>query len=91
MPKYEYPKNVATATEIYQLSKAGVDFEIRKSESIRIRALDAQRLQKKEIFGSGYLISDDAAMRLERAEREQAERWQLSEREKGIVAELSKK
>ena len=52
--------------------------------------------EKKAIFGSGYLISDDAAMRLERAERERAERerverWQLSEREKAIIAELNKK
>lgn len=96
MPKYEYPKNIATAAEINWLSKAGIDFEIRKSESLRVRALDAQLLRKKAIFGSGYLISDDAAMRLERAERgrakrERAERWQLSEREKGIVAELNQK
>nr|DAM22006.1 MAG TPA: hypothetical protein [Caudoviricetes sp.] len=30
-------------------------------------------------------------MRLERAERERAERWQLSEREKAIITELNKK
>lgn len=81
MPKYEYPKNVATAAEINRLSKAGIDFEIRKSESLRVRALDAQLLRKKAIFGSGYLISDDAAMRLERAERERAER-ERAERER---------
>ena len=96
MPKYEYPKNVATAAEINRLSKAGIDFEIRKSESLRVRALDAQLLRKKAIFGSGYLISDGTAIRLERAERERAEReraerWQLSERERAIIAELNKK
>ena len=91
MPKYEYPKNIATAAEINRLSKAGIDFEIRRSESLRVRALDAQLLRKKAIFGSGYLISDGTAIRLERAERERAERWQLSEREKAIIAELNKK
>ena len=101
MPKYEYPKNIATAAEINRLSKAGIDFEIRKSESLRVRALDAQLLRKKAIFGSGYLISDGTAIRLERAERERAEReraereraerWQLSERERAIIAELNKK
>ena len=62
--------------------------------------LDAQRAHGKQIFGSGFLISDRAAA--ERAELEklairkereeaQAVEWTLSERERGIIQGLEVK
>ena len=65
---------------------------------MRINALDAQRLKKKGIFGSGLLLSDGAAARhaaamakLTRHVDHDTEEWKLSERELQIVADLSKK
>lgn len=64
----------------------------------KVRALDAQRQVGKEIFGYGWLISKRAAAERAAAsraadaaaqkERENRTVWQLSEREKRIVAQL---
>lgn len=61
--------------------------------------MDAQKDSGKAIFGSGLLLSDDAALRHEKAARAAAERaaaeraaaivWELSDREKEIVKNLS--
>ena len=59
------------------------DFVIPRNESVRISALDSQRTAKKAIFGSGLLISERLT-----AEREKAERWQLSDREWDIIKSL---
>lgn len=89
IPKYSYPLNVVTSAAIYPYSKYGIDFVIPRKESVRIRALDAQRLAGKEIFGNGLLISDNVKAEREKAEREKAERWKLSERELNIIAALN--
>ena len=85
LPRYSYPDEVMTAAKLSYFSKYGVDFSVKRDESERIGALDAQRAAGKAIFGKGYLISKRAA-----AERAAAERWQLSEREKRIVDSLEK-
>lgn len=55
-------------------------------EGERIDALDSQRNAKKSIFGGGLLVSERLA-----AERAAATVWELSDREKEIVRQLSGK
>ena len=93
LPKYEYPDYVITAAKAKWFGKYGVEYRLEKKDAMFIRALDAQRANGKEIFGGGYLLSERAAAEraaAERAaaERAAAERWQLSERERQIVAKL---
>ena len=83
----------------------GVDFKLRREDAARISALDAQRSVGKGIYGNGFLLSESAAREAEAAKREaeaakrEAEAantddpdyvWELSERERGIVANLGK-
>jgi hypothetical protein len=81
VPKYEYPLDVITSAQMYQYSRLGVDFAIKRDESERISTLDSQRASKKSIFGCGLLISDKKKAEREKAEREKAER-EKAEREK---------
>lgn len=85
MPKYHYPDEVVTAAMMGRWSKYGVEQDFRRSESISIDALDAQKEAGKSIYGHGLLLAERAA-----AERAAAERWELSEREKAIVKNLGK-
>ena len=96
MPKYKYPDCVLTAAAAYRYSRLGIDFRIKPEECTFIRAMDAQRQTGKTIFGSGLLLNERAAAERAAAERAAAERdsaivWDLSDREKRIVAELSGK
>lgn len=98
LPKYTYPDHVVSSAIMQRYAHYGIDFKIRRGECLRIRCLDAQRPEKKEIFGSGLLLSDrlaekHAAVKRAAAERAAAERaaatvWQLSEREKELVNQL---
>jgi hypothetical protein len=91
LPKYSYPDNIITAAMVARWSKYGIDFKLSKAESEPIDALDEQKEQGKSIFGRGYLLSERAAAERAAAERAAAERWELSDREKDIVARLSKR
>lgn len=91
LPKYEYPDHVVTAALINRYSKYGVDFKIKRSDCVRISALDAQK--GKGIFGSGLLLSHRAAAEKKIAEKKAAEKaeihaWKLSDREWEIVESL---
>ena len=91
LPKYKYPEEVVTATMLCYLAAHGVSLEICADDAHFIRGLDAQKESGKAIFGSGYLLSKKAA-----AEKAAAEKvrvcdinvWELSDREKKIVAGL---
>nr|DAJ62010.1 MAG TPA: DNA N-6-adenine-methyltransferase [Caudoviricetes sp.] len=83
VPKYSYPDNVLTAAMLQRYSKYGVDFSVRRADCALVSALDAQRCKQKTIFGGGLLLSEKAA-----AEKAAAEIWELSEREKAIIARL---
>lgn len=96
LPKYSFPDYVITSTRCGQFSRYGIDFRVPVSESMHIRALDAQKEGGKAVFGSAYLISErlkqekEKAER-EKAEREKAERWELSPIEMEIVKSLEQK
>ena len=104
LPKYAYPDHVLTATMLSRYSKYGIDFSVSVDDSERIGALDAQRIMKKSIFGTGYLLSEKAAAEKAAAEKAAAEKaiaektiaekttviqWSLSCREREIIAQLS--
>lgn len=93
--KYEYPDNVITAMMVGKYSKYGVEFQLERSQAVRISALDQQAENGDAIFGGGYLVSEKAAAEKAAAEKAAAEKaavriWQLSEREKEIVRNLGK-
>ena len=94
LPKYTYPDNVVTSAFVARLAKYGVDFAVSVKESCGISSLDSQKESGKAIYGKGYLISEKAAAEKAAAEKAAAEkaaatRWQLSDREKAIIAKLS--
>ena len=84
IPKYSYPDEVVTAAMLNKYSKYGVEFCVKKAESVFIRELNSQKGSGKTIFGGGLLISEKAA-----AEKAAATKWPLSDREKEIVRNLS--
>ena len=98
LPKYEYPDEVLTAAKLGWLSKYGQKIEIKRSQALYIRALDAQKETGGGIYGGALLLSERAAAERAAAERAAAERaaaeraaatkWKLSEREREIVKGL---
>ena len=95
LPKYSYPDYVVTAAFVARLSKYGIPFEVSVGQSCAISSLDSQRDTKKAIYGKGYLVSEKAAAEKAAAEKAAAEkaaatRWTLSDRERAIIAKLSK-
>ena len=95
MSKYEYPDHVVTAATMQRYAKYGIDFKVKKGECVRISRLDAQKPKKKEIFGSGLLLSETKAAEKAAAEKAAAEKaaaevFVLSEREKEIIKSISK-
>lgn len=95
LPKYTYPDNVVTASFMQKLARYEIDFKIKRSESAFISSMEQQKEKGKTIFGSGLLISERAAAEraaAERAAEEKVERevWELSERERAIIAALGR-
>lgn len=100
LPKYEYPDYVVTAAMMQRWSKYGIEFEVRREDCAHIRKLDAQKELGKAIYGGGLLLSERAAAERAAAERAAAERaaaerarahvWELSDRERAIVAHLGR-
>ena len=73
LPKYSYPLNVVLSPMLTNYSRYGIEFEVGHGSCAFIRQLDAQREIGTALYGSGFLISDK-----KKAEREKAERWELS-------------
>jgi hypothetical protein len=98
LPKYSYPDYVVTAAFVARLSKYGIPFKVSVGQSCAISSLDSQKDTKKAIYGKGYLVSEKAAAEKAAAEKAAAEkaaatrwtRWTLSDRERAIIAKLSK-
>lgn len=98
LPKYSYPPEVITSAMVARWCSRDVDFRLRREDAARISTLDAQRPEGKSIYGNGFLLSENAARDAETAAREAEAAhadvteyvWELSERERGIVAGLGK-
>lgn len=98
LPKYEYPENIATVSQITYIVERGISLKINKSDTKHCRGLESQKKQKKAIFGSGFLLSEKAAAEKAAAEKAAAEKaaaekdnvivWGLSEKEKEIIKSL---
>ena len=93
IPKYSYPNELVTASSLARFSKYGQQFALTKDQCIRVAELDSQKKAGKAIFGGGYLISEKAAAEKAAAEKAAAEKaaaekWDLSEREREIIAKL---
>ena len=93
LPKYVYPDNVLTAAMVNYLSAHGIDYAVCAKDAYFVRALDDQRKHKKTVFGSGFLLSaqaaaDKAAAKEAAEKAAAAQRWQLSDRELEIIRGL---
>ena len=85
LPKYDYDKHVLQAHQIAAFSRYGIPFSVPRTEAVIVQEIDEQKANGKAIFGSGLLISDDLCQKREKAEREKAECWKLSQKELAIV------
>jgi hypothetical protein len=93
LPKYVYPDEVITVSQVAYIIERGVSIQINKEHANHCRALDAQKVHGKTIFGSGFLLSEKAAAEKAAAEKAAAEKddvivWELSEKEKAIIQSL---
>ncbi|NBW22249.1 MAG: chromosome partitioning protein ParB [Caulobacteraceae bacterium] len=103
LPKYEYPGNVLTVSQVSWIVEKGIRLEVSKTSVKHWRQLDSQKPHGKAMFGSGFLISEKAAAEKAAAEKAAAEKaaaekaaaekvnvitWQLSEKEKQVVSSL---
>ena len=88
-PGYIYPDCVLTPATIIKTSRRE-SFRISPEDAVFIRALDVQREKKAAIYGGGFLLSEKAAAEKAAAEKAAAHVWELSDREKAIVAALGK-
>ncbi len=93
LPSYDYPDHVLTAAMLNNLAKNEVELRVYPGQAAHISALDMQKGYGKSIFGGGMLLSDDAAARKSSAQslaarKSSAIRWELSAREREIIASL---
>ena len=98
-PKYKYPTELLTVTKLEYLVKNGISIEFKNSEIYQVSKLDMQKKHKKTIFGNGFLLSEKAAAEKAAAEKAAAKKaaaektnyieFQLSDREKNIIKNLS--
>lgn len=102
LAKYDYPRNVLMATHLGKLVDRGQEIEIPYSDVSFTRVLDSQKPLKRSLYGSGYLVSNRVANRIEElmkapfvsyGVREEGEcfSFDLSERELAIIRELDGK
>lgn len=104
LPGYTYPDCVLTPIRIAPTAK-WITLRVRAEDASFIRALDAQRDHGKAIYGAAFLLSEKAAAEKAAAEKAAEEKaaaekaaaekreqfvWELSDREKAIVAALGK-
>lgn len=89
-PAYTYPDNVLTSTAVALFSKYGIEY--REDIGVSIKTMDDQRRAGKAIFGSGYIVPEEAARKahdaarkahdaVRKAQKEKSQCWELSMRE----------
>lgn len=91
LPRYEYPDHIITAAMVQRWCKYGVEYTLKRDESMHISALDAQKARGLAIFGCGYILGTRAAAERAAAERAAAERFELSDAEREIVRWIDEK
>lgn len=88
-PRYLYPDELVTTTRLNRLAYLGIEYAVPFSEVVAFTtAIDAQKAQKKSIFGGGILVKSTEGRRISVVQRE-AEKgriyvYSLSEREKAL-------
>lgn len=75
LPSYKYPDNIITVSTISQIVEKGVNIEIKKKDVSFCRGMDAQKLLKKTIFGSGFIVSNEVAKLKKNKEKEAKEEY----------------
>ena len=90
LPKYDYPDEVVTVSQVAYIIERGISLKINKKDAKHCRGLDAQKKHKKAIFGSGFLLSEKAAAEKAAAEKAAAEKA-AAEKDNAIVLELSQR
>ena len=101
LPKFDYPDHVLTAAMLQRYAKYGIQIDIRRDECMFIRRLQAQKHEKKAIYGGGLLLSSAKAAEKAAAEKAAAGRaaagraaavqWELSDTEKLLIEEMDTK
>ena len=87
--KHIYPDCVITSAMLDRYAKLDIEFSCSQNEAQWAgNALDSQISYGMKMFGSGFFISERAAAERAAAERAAAHKWELSEREWGIVKSL---
>lgn len=89
LPKYEYPPNILTASDVGCLSKRGVEYVLNRQSAVFIRNIEQMRRAGKNIFGGAFLLSTSAAAEKAAAEKAAAEK-SAAEKEDVIVWQLSR-
>lgn len=84
LPKYRYPENLLHIAFFKRLACQKIPFALQAADAQFVRALDAQRVDRKSIFGGGFLVSAAAAA----AAADNTIVYQLSDRERAIVRAL---
>lgn len=90
LPKYEYPANLVHIAPLKRIATGHIPYALPWQEARFVRSLDAQKKLSKSIFGGGFLVSERAAAERAAAERNPAIVFDLSPREREIVAALGK-
>ena len=88
LPKYDYPDEVVTVSQVAYIIERGISLKINKKDAKHCRGLDAQKKHKKAIFGSGFLLSEKAAAEKAAAEKDNVIVLELSQREREIIKSL---
>ena len=100
--KFKYPNEVLTVNDLFKISRAGVEFKVKRNDLFFIRQLESQKKYNKAIYGGGFLMSKKATAEkvkylnkcekvkyLNKCEKCDAELiFQLSESEKATVDSL---
>ena len=96
LQKYKMPDHVLTGSMLNYMSIHDTEFRVEREDTYFIRRLDAMKEAGKDsgIYGAALLLSEKAAAEKAAAEKAAAEKaaatvWELSEREKQIVRNLS--
>lgn len=85
LPKYRYPKELLSVSDLQTMAKGNLSFSINRDEAVLVRNLD-NHPKKGGLFGDHLLISDAAAVK---AAAVKAIPIELSEREKRIINNLN--